>query len=168
MNQIESILEFLTNCDLHLWSDATHEIDTKDIKHLLKFVIEQLDPGLLQVDAYLYQEWRNWTIIFRWRDSDGLRTGADLVIGLGYLERFRGCLNVLGSSLSDRIRISSTSNGELLSTQAEAYITGMAIPLFQIPTIGDRNCKYNARSQHLRCTINPSGPCDGCMYLEKI
>lgn len=30
-------------------------------------------------------------------------------------------------------------------------------------TIGDTTCIYNARSPHLRCAINPSGPCKGCI-----
>jgi hypothetical protein len=28
--------------------------------------------------------------------------------------------------------------------------------------IGNDNCKHNAHSPHLRCGINPCGPCDGC------
>jgi hypothetical protein len=29
--------------------------------------------------------------------------------------------------------------------------------------IGDITCAYNARSELLRCAINPSGPCDRCV-----
>ncbi|MEC4806842.1 MAG: DUF6464 family protein [Jaaginema sp. PMC 1079.18] len=28
--------------------------------------------------------------------------------------------------------------------------------------VGDRHCLYNARSTHLRCAVNPGGPCEGC------
>jgi hypothetical protein len=28
--------------------------------------------------------------------------------------------------------------------------------------IGNENCKHNAHSLHLRCAINPCGPCEGC------
>jgi len=28
--------------------------------------------------------------------------------------------------------------------------------------IGDISCQYNARSAHIRCAINPCGPCEGC------
>ena len=28
--------------------------------------------------------------------------------------------------------------------------------------IGDISCRYNARSAHIRCAINPSGPCQDC------
>jgi hypothetical protein len=28
--------------------------------------------------------------------------------------------------------------------------------------IGDRTCANNAHSPHLRCVINPCGPCEGC------
>jgi hypothetical protein len=33
--------------------------------------------------------------------------------------------------------------------------------------IGDTTCRYNARSELLRCTVNPSGPCDRCHHYQK-
>ena len=30
--------------------------------------------------------------------------------------------------------------------------------------IGDLTCQFNARSSHIRCAINPSGPCAGCSH----
>lgn len=32
--------------------------------------------------------------------------------------------------------------------------------------IGDRDCKHNAQSLHLRCAVNPCGPCEGCSFFE--
>jgi Family of unknown function (DUF6464) len=32
--------------------------------------------------------------------------------------------------------------------------------------IGDISCQYNARSGHIRCAVNPTGPCEGCRYYE--
>ncbi|WP_206815716.1 DUF6464 family protein [Chroococcus sp. FPU101] len=32
--------------------------------------------------------------------------------------------------------------------------------------IGEISCFYNARSPHLRCAINPSGPCEGCLHYK--
>lgn len=32
--------------------------------------------------------------------------------------------------------------------------------------VGDTNCRFNARSEILRCAVNPDGPCDGCRYYE--
>ena len=32
--------------------------------------------------------------------------------------------------------------------------------------IGDADCQYTARSQYLRCAVNPEGPCEGCKYKE--
>ena len=32
--------------------------------------------------------------------------------------------------------------------------------------IGELSCKFNARSSHLRCAVNPSGPCEGCSSYE--
>ena len=32
--------------------------------------------------------------------------------------------------------------------------------------IGDITCEYNARSELLRCAVNPEGPCDCCPYYQ--
>lgn len=32
--------------------------------------------------------------------------------------------------------------------------------------IGDSSCRYNARSYHLRCAVNPMGPCEDCPLYE--
>ncbi|GAB4235592.1 MAG: DUF6464 family protein [Stanieria sp.] len=32
--------------------------------------------------------------------------------------------------------------------------------------VGDANCRFNARSEILRCAVNPNGPCQGCRYYE--
>jgi Family of unknown function (DUF6464) len=34
--------------------------------------------------------------------------------------------------------------------------------------IGDRDCKHNAHSSYLRCAVNPSGPCEGCLDYVKV
>lgn len=124
MNQIERILEFLTDCDLHLWSDATHEIDTEGIKHLVKSLVEQLDLGL-RINAYYYQEWQHWVIVFRWYTSHGLRAGIDYVITLENLERYRrsGVSNLVATDVSDRIRrLSISGNQTWIITRREERI----------------------------------------------
>jgi hypothetical protein len=32
--------------------------------------------------------------------------------------------------------------------------------------VGDANCRYNARSELIRCAVNPDGPCAGCRFYE--
>lgn len=32
--------------------------------------------------------------------------------------------------------------------------------------IGDITCSFNARSELLRCAVNPSGPCDLCAHYQ--
>lgn len=32
--------------------------------------------------------------------------------------------------------------------------------------IGDPNCRYNARSELVRCAVNPTGPCQGCRHFQ--
>ena len=34
--------------------------------------------------------------------------------------------------------------------------------------IGDLSCQFNARSPHLRCAVNPSGPCHGCIAYQAL
>lgn len=34
--------------------------------------------------------------------------------------------------------------------------------------IGDITCKYNARSELVRCAVNPHGPCDRCLNYQPI
>jgi hypothetical protein len=33
--------------------------------------------------------------------------------------------------------------------------------------IGDISCRYNARSEFLRCAINPTGSCDRCTHYQR-
>ncbi|CBN56865.1 DUF6464 family protein [Kamptonema animale CS-326] len=33
--------------------------------------------------------------------------------------------------------------------------------------IGDASCRYSARSEIIRCAVNPEGPCDRCRFYEK-
>jgi hypothetical protein len=32
--------------------------------------------------------------------------------------------------------------------------------------LGDASCVYNARSELIRCAVNPNGLCEGCRYYE--
>lgn len=34
--------------------------------------------------------------------------------------------------------------------------------------IGDATCQYNARSEFIRCAVNPTGPCTGCSAWEAL
>lgn len=34
--------------------------------------------------------------------------------------------------------------------------------------IGDITCLYNARSEILRCAVNPAGPCDRCIHYHPV
>jgi hypothetical protein len=108
MNQLESILEFLPNCRLHLWTDATDEIDAHDIKRFIKAVVEQFDLRFV-VSTYYYQECQHWTIRFKWRGSSMVH-GVEHLIRVEDLERFRmGELPYfVVAEICDRIRRLST------------------------------------------------------------
>ncbi|NJL42133.1 MAG: hypothetical protein HC881_22590 [Leptolyngbyaceae cyanobacterium SL_7_1] len=32
--------------------------------------------------------------------------------------------------------------------------------------IGDLSCRFNARSNYIRCAVNPYGPCQNCPFYE--
>lgn len=32
--------------------------------------------------------------------------------------------------------------------------------------LGDATCQYNARSEIIRCAVNPDGPCEGCRFYK--
>ena len=32
--------------------------------------------------------------------------------------------------------------------------------------VGDASCRFNARSEIIRCAVNPPGPCHNCRYYE--
>ena len=34
--------------------------------------------------------------------------------------------------------------------------------------VGDANCRYNARSELIRCAVNPEGPCNACRFYEPL
>ena len=34
--------------------------------------------------------------------------------------------------------------------------------------VGDAACRFNARSELIRCAVNPVGPCEGCRHFEKL
>lgn len=42
------------------------------------------------------------------------------------------------------------------------YVEGMGY------LIGDWSCRFNARSTHIRCAVNPIGPCRECPYYEPL
>lgn len=47
-----------------------------------------------------------------------------------------------------------------LQTVDRIYIEGLGYP------IGDITCEYNARSNYIRCAVNPEGPCQDCRYYK--
>ncbi|MEB3293605.1 MAG: DUF6464 family protein [Synechococcales bacterium] len=41
-------------------------------------------------------------------------------------------------------------------------------PVEVVMAIGDTTCRNNALSSHLRCAINPLGPCETCRFYETL
>ena len=57
--------------------------------------------------------------------------------------------------------------------KAVVHVKEAAIPeertlLNGIWVVGDVSCAYNARSELVRCAINPSGPCDACTHYTPL
>jgi Family of unknown function (DUF6464) len=34
--------------------------------------------------------------------------------------------------------------------------------------LGDASCQFNARSELIRCAVNPEGPCEQCRFYESL
>lgn len=49
-----------------------------------------------------------------------------------------------------------------LPAQDYRYVEGLGY------IVGDLSCQFNARSPYIRCAVNPSGPCNGCLSYEAI
>lgn len=58
----------------------------------------------------------------------------------------------------------ATSNSSLPETQRNDryYLEGVGY------LIGDISCRFNARSGHIRCAVNPNGPCQDCRHYEPL
>lgn len=59
-----------------------------------------------------------------------------------------------------RIEVANRSLQTQLETGDRTYVEGLGYP------IGDITCEYNARSNYIRCAVNPSGPCLDCRYYQ--
>jgi hypothetical protein len=57
-------------------------------------------------------------------------------------------------------------NADSLYDESEGSIDLSMIGDLRKKIVGNPDCRFNARSPHLRCAINPCGPCDGCQEFE--
>ncbi|MEH2393892.1 MAG: DUF6464 family protein [Nostoc sp.] len=108
MNQIERVEE--GNYTLHLWSDATHEVNVNPIKSLLNLVTQQLG-FYSQIDARYYHFERRWQIRFSWQSEPSGRQSFEQILDHSQL----ACANAtflerLALDLGDRIRRSVVAN----------------------------------------------------------
>lgn len=69
-------------------------------------------------------------------------------------ERLRSAINASTVRSFQRFQYSLSSDHQ--------YVEGIGY------LVGDVTCRFNARSTHLRCAVNPHGPCQGCPYYESI
>ncbi|MEG3858270.1 DUF6464 family protein [Microcoleus sp. herbarium12] len=64
------------------------------------------------------------------------------------------------SIVAARIAVANRPLRTQLETGDRTYVEGLGYP------IGDITCEYNARSNYIRCAVNPSGPCLDCRYYQ--
>ncbi|MEO1622034.1 MAG: DUF6464 family protein [Cyanobacteria bacterium J06632_3] len=82
---------------------------------------------------------------------------VSLILGLYARKSFQHNLQVAADyAASERLRRISTRP----RNPDARYVEGMGL------VIGDITCQLNARSPFIRCAVNPSGPCKGCMEYE--
>jgi len=126
MNQDEIVEE--CSYTLRLWSDATYEVDTSQIKSLLNLVTQQLD-FYSQIDARYYQIDRRWRVRFCWqseplgrRSFEQIFDASELVCAnAAFLER-------LAHDVGDRIRRSTAyddSQNWVIVRHRDGYLAGI-------------------------------------------
>ncbi|MEG4353469.1 DUF6464 family protein [Microcoleus sp. LAD1_D5] len=59
-----------------------------------------------------------------------------------------------------RLAVANRPMRTQLPTADRTYIQSLGY------SIGDITCEYNARSNYIRCAVNPSGPCQDCRYYQ--
>jgi hypothetical protein len=91
-----------------------------------------------------------------------------VVIAVGFLpslfslwvirkNRLRTHLRLRQAAMNPRTQIGDFSSSSLGDRY---YLDGVGY------LIGDISCQYNARSGHIRCAVNPTGPCEACRYYK--
>jgi hypothetical protein len=90
-----------------------------------------------------------------------------LVIVMGFLPPILSILAIrrLAVKTETRLRSMSQIGGQartqpLLLPADATYVEGIGF------AIGDYSCRFNARSAHVRCAVNPAGPCHSCRHYE--
>ena len=64
-----------------------------------------------------------------------------------------------------QLAMRAVANRQLASIRLPAehhYVEGIGY------MIGDLTCEFNARSSHIRCAVNPIGPCEGCRHYRSL
>ena len=59
-----------------------------------------------------------------------------------------------------RLAVANRPLRDQLATADRTYVQDLGYP------IGDISCEYNARSNYIRCAVNPAGPCEDCRYYQ--
>jgi hypothetical protein len=77
------------------------------------------------------------------------------ILGLWQIQRSHRQLDRRWDQIRRRSWARSPDNDATASDAIDLH-TAQALPL------GHSNCIWSAKSPHLRCTVNPYGPCFGC------
>ncbi|WP_019501708.1 DUF6464 family protein [Pseudanabaena sp. PCC 6802] len=90
-----------------------------------------------------------------------------LAIVLGFLTPILSILAMRRLAIKTEARLRSVAQAvgqartqPLLLPADVTYVEGIGF------AIGDFSCRFNARSAHVRCAVNPSGPCQSCRHYE--
>jgi hypothetical protein len=116
-------------------------------------VLRSIPDSLLVIDLYRSED-RTLLVAF---PADGIVLGP-------YVEHQGQTYAVLERSHQYNLR-----GGRYQLAKIALYVRPVTVDLkdrVELPdktwAIGDLTCVYNARSELLRCTPNPAGPCAGC------
>jgi hypothetical protein len=71
---------------------------------------------------------------------------------IGLIERLGDMIRVVDAIMND--------------CAAEGISLPLLFGLTDMISIGNTDCAFNAKSPHVRCAVNPSGPCESCLHFE--
>ncbi|MDZ7956554.1 MAG: DUF6464 family protein [Aulosira sp. DedQUE10] len=91
-----------------------------------------------------------------------------LVIAIGFLPSLFSLWIIRKTHLRTRLRMRQAAmNGSRVRARQIRQLEGDRYYLEGVGyLVGDISCKFNARSGHIRCAVNPDGPCQGCRHYE--
>jgi hypothetical protein len=135
-----------------------------DVAGFLPLTTDPNSPAVVEFSAALHTEIHGFTVSARlieistsWA-TEGVELQLSIPVGKTEIIRLENAMLVRFDVSTESVRAEQERRDMESMTQrrlfSERYRNRIAL--------GDSTCANSANSPHLRCAINPCGPCDGC------